>query len=116
MDAARARSRQTHSSDTNFKIASDPQLASLLIKANEGLGALSPEDRIRFGASIAGILDLWDDIVTQHSKGYATEREIAGVKVVVRRTFRSAGAQEWWQQTQDQFSVAPKTLIDETLE
>ncbi len=90
-------------------IATNADLANLVIRGGKGLGGLSDEDRERYGALLSKSLESIY-VFNQMAESWRPEWKPA-VAEMVRSQFGSAGAQEWWATAKTSWSDDANRLL-----
>ena len=85
-------------------ISSSADLATIIVKASEGVGALSPEERVRFHFWMLVAIRRFEAIYVQGVYGSIDSVRIEGFERSIISLLSTGGAAEWWQSTKSAFS------------
>lgn len=95
--------------------ASLPDAAPLLIKAEAGLDALTPEERARFGFLMMMAFRRVETVVVQRHLGAIDQELTRGFERSAMSGLRSRGTREWWELGKGGFSELFSRWVDQQL-
>jgi hypothetical protein len=93
-------------------LATHPDMAPLLIKAQSGLDALSDADRARFGFLMMMTYRRLETVVVQRHLGFIDLDLTEGFERSALSALASAGARQWWDGSKSAFSTVFSTWVD----
>ena len=96
-------------------LAIHPDLASLLIKAESGLDALSGADRARFAFLMMMIYRRLEAVVVQCHLGLIDHGLTEGFERSALSALASTGARQWWEGSKSAFNTIFSTWVDATI-
>ena len=96
-------------------LASLPDAAPLLIKAEAGLDALTAEERARFGFLMMMAFRRIETVVVQRHLGAIDQELTLGFERSAMSGLRSRGAREWWELGKGGFSEIFSRWVDQQL-
>jgi hypothetical protein len=95
--------------------AGDPTISALLVKAQDGLGELTAEERARYGYVMTMAFRRIETVFVQRSLGFIDARLTEGFERSAISGFASGGARQWWEATKTAFSDDFASWFDEQL-
>jgi len=96
-------------------LATNPDLAPLVIRAQAGLDELSAEERARFGFMMMMAYRRVETVVVQRHLGFIDPDLTAGFERSALSVLASRGARQWWDGSKGAFSNLFSTWVDEKL-
>lgn len=96
-------------------LATQPDLAPLLIKAQLGLDQLTAAERARFGFLMMMAFRRVETVVVQRHLGFIDPELTEGFERSALSALGSKGARQWWQGSKGAFSKLFSTWADEKL-
>jgi hypothetical protein len=91
-------------------LATDPALAGLFLKAQDGLSALNPEERVRFSFALVMAMRRLHAVDVQREFGMVSDEFADGYERSVTSVLLSlSGAREWWVGGKDAF---PQSFVE----
>ena len=96
-------------------LATNSDLAPLLIKAQSGLDRLSTEERARFGFLMMMAMRRVETVVVQRHFGFIDPELTEGFERSALSALGSNGARQWWETSKGAFSHLFSTWADEKL-
>jgi hypothetical protein len=100
---------------TSEAIATHPDLSELVIKAADGLGNLTPEERVRFNLMLMMTFRRLESVFVQGRLGSIEPGLTAGFEQSVIGTIASGAAAEWWDNAKPAFSASFVAYVDKRL-
>ena len=95
--------------------ASDPTISALLLKAQDGLGNLTAEERARFGFVLMMAFRRIETVFVQRSLGFIHPRLTAGFERSAISSIVAGGARQWWETSKGAFSDDFAAWVDDQL-
>ena len=86
-------------------ISSNEELASILIKAKDGLDVLNSVERLRFHFWMLVAIRRFEAIYVQGVYGYIDPVRIEGFERSIISLLANGGSDEWWKSTKSAFSA-----------
>jgi hypothetical protein len=106
----------SHSMVSTMEVwATHPEVAPLLLRAQEGLETLSPEERVRFGFLMMMAFRRAETLVVQRHLGLIDRELTEGFERSALSVLRTKGARQWWDASKGAFSNLFSTWVDEKL-
>ena len=105
--ALRSQTFQQSSMDMSLTanaISSDGELAEIVVKASNGIGVLSPEERVRFHFWMLVAIRRFEAIYVQGVYGSIDPIRIEGFERSIITLLSSGGPLEWWESSKSAFS------------
>lgn len=96
-------------------LATHPDLAPLVIKAQSGLDQLSEVERSRFGFMMMMAYRRVETVVVQRHFGFINPELTAGFERSALSALRSKGARQWWETSKGAFSALFSAWVDEKI-
>ena len=96
-------------------ISSSADLATIIVKASEGMGVLTSEERVRFHFWMLVAIRRFEAIYIQGVYGSIDPVRIEGFERSIISLLSAGGAAEWWQSTKSAFSSDFVTYADARL-
>jgi hypothetical protein len=93
-------------------LATNPDLAPLVIKAQAGLDALSAAERARFGFMMMMAFRRVETVVVQRHLGFIDPHLTEGFERSALSVLASSGARQWWDGSKGAFSNLFSTWVD----
>jgi hypothetical protein len=93
-------------------LATHADLASLMIKSESGLDALSRAERARFAFLMMMIYRRLEAVVVQHHLGLIESGLTEGFERSALSALASTGARQWWEGSKSAFSAIFSTWVD----
>lgn len=97
---------------TTEAIATNPQLAMIIVKGTRGFADLTPEERIQFGFTFLTTFRRLETVYVQRQLGLIDPELTGGFERSVLSILTSRGAAEWWQSTKPAFSTGFADYVD----
>ncbi len=96
-------------------IASNPDLAAIIVKASAGLVGLTADERVRFHFYLVMAFRRLEAVYVQRILGSIDPRMTQGFERSVISILTNGGAAEWWHSTKTAFSTQFAAHIDAQL-
>src|ERR1700739_4389594 len=96
-------------------LASSPDLAPLIIKAQAGLDALTGVERARFGFMMMMAFRRVETVVVQRHLGFIDRELTEGFERSALSTLHAKGMRQWWDASKSAFSNLFSAWVDEKL-
>ena len=115
--AVQAQSRAQIASDAAdhlMRIAENPQLTEIHIRANDG-EELTEVEQAQLETVLQSRVRRWENIHYQYRQGLYSEEEYVGTRTAWRRVISSQSARQHWQQNRDSFSPEFAAEMDRLL-
>lgn len=96
-------------------ISSDEELASIIIKAGDGLDGLSPVERLRFHFWMLVAVRRFEAIYVQSVYGSIDPVRIKGFEKSIISLLANGGSAEWWESSKVAFSTDFSRYADQEL-
>jgi len=96
-------------------ISSDGELAEIVVKASNGIGVLSPEERVRFHFWMLVAIRRFEAIYVQGVYGSIDPIRIEGFERSIITLLSSGGPLEWWESSKSAFSSDFVKYADEKI-
>jgi hypothetical protein len=93
-------------------ISSNPDLASIIVKASAGLDRLTPEERVRFHFYLIMTFRRLEAVYVQRILGSIDARRTQGFERSVISILTNGGGAEWWRSARNAFSEEFGAHID----
>jgi hypothetical protein len=93
--------------------AGDPTISALLLQAQDGLGELTAEERVRLGFVMTMAVRRIETVFVQRSLGFIDARLTEGFERSAVSGFATGGAREWWEASKRAFSDDFASWIDQ---
>ena len=116
--ALRSQTFQQSSMDMSLTanaISSDGELAEIVVKASNGIGVLSPEERVRFHFWMLVAIRRFEAIYVQGVYGSIAPIRIEGFERSIITLLSSVGPLEWWESSKSAFSSDFVKYADEKI-
>jgi len=116
--ALRSQTFQQSSMDMSLTanaISSDGELAEIVVKASNGIGVLSPEERVRFHFWMLVAIRRFEAIYVQGVYGSIDPIRIEGFERSIITLLSSGGPLEWWESSKSAFSSDFVEYADEKI-
>ena len=116
--ALRSQTFQQSSMDMSLTanaISSDGELAEIVVKASNGIGVLSPEERVRFHFWMLVAIRRFEAIYVQGVYGSIDPIRIEGFERSIITLLSSGGPLEWWESSKSAFSSDFVQYADEKI-
>ena len=116
--ALRSQTFQQSSMDMSLTanaISSDGELAEIVVKASNGIGVLSPEERVRFHFWMLVAIRRFEAIYVQGVYGSIDPIRIEGFEKSIITLLSSGGPLEWWESSKSAFSSDFVQYADEKI-
>ncbi len=116
--ALRSQTFQQSSMDMSLTanaISSDGELAEIVVKASNGIGVLSPEERVRFHFWMLVAIRRFEAIYVQGVYGSIDPIRIEGFERSIITLLSSGGPLEWWESSKSAFSSDFVKYADEKI-
>jgi hypothetical protein len=95
--------------------AGDPTISALLLQAQDGLGELTAEERVRLGFVMTMAVRRIETVFVQRSLGFIDARLTEGFERSAVSGFATGGAREWWEASKRAFSDDFASWFDQQL-
>ena len=82
-------------------LSQDPELARLLIKANQEYKSLTPEEALRFGSFVDDFLAIWSSFLLQYQRSFVDAKLWQSWDSAFRKTLQGPGFQRVWESRRD---------------
>jgi hypothetical protein len=96
-------------------LASNSDLAAIVVKASAGLGGLTPEERVRFHFYLVMTFRRLEAVYVQRLFGSIDPMRTQGFERSVISILLTGGAAEWWKSTKTAFSAEFAAYVDAQL-
>ena len=97
-------------------IATDPEIAEIVVRGLRDPSDLSTVETARFTALFNGQFFTWQDWFYQHQQGVLDDAIWSGLARSLRELFQSPGIQDYWQHRAHFYSGAFRTYVDSDLQ
>ena len=82
-------------------LSQDPDLARLVIKANQEYESLTPEEALRFGSFVNNFMSIWASFLLQHQRSFVDAELWQSWDASFRKVFQAPGFQRVWELEKD---------------
>ena len=96
-------------------IATHPDLSQLIVKATDGIGNLTPEEKVRYNFIFLMTFRRLESVFVQGRLGSLEPGLTEGFERSVIGTIARGPGQEWWKTAKPAFSVGFVAYVDEKL-
>ena len=97
---------------TTEAIATNPELAVIIVKASHGLAELTPEERIQYTFTMLTTFRRLETVYVQRQLGLIDPALTEGYERSALSVLASPSAAEWWQSGKPAFSEAFASYVD----
>ena len=94
-------------------VATTPDLASIVVKGNEGIENLAPDQKLRFDgyySSFFSVLEVWH---TQSRHIPADPEQDDTVRTMLNNRLAERGCQQWWRENRTEYPVGFRNWVEE---
>lgn len=100
---------------TSRCVATEPELASLLLRGHADLGSLDPVERYRYDLFMYAFIANLERALIDAQSGDYPEEQLIPVRAAIAGNILTAGGRAWWEQRRAWFSLFGQQSIDEIL-
>ena len=95
-------------------IAASPDLASIVVKGNEGIENLTPDQRLRFDgycSATFSVLEVWH---TQSRRISADPEQYETMLAILNLRLSARGCRQWWRENRNEFPSGFRDWVEES--
>jgi len=95
-------------------IATTPDLASIVVKGNEGIENLAPDQKLRFdgyNSTFFSVLEVWH---TQSRRIPVDPEQDDTIRTMLNNRLAERGCQQWWSANQTEFPAGFRNWVEES--
>lgn len=107
VEAATSHSITRSQNELNVAMATNPEMTNMVLRGMQDYASLDTETRMRFNAWMRGILNTYQDLHVQHSKGFASPGQWEVMQDFLSSTFANQNMRDWWSRQGARF-VSPQ--------
>ena len=96
-------------------VATDPEIANLVLRGYADLDSLDPVERYRFDAFIYAYIANFERALLDARNGDYPEEELDPLRIGIARSLGTDGGHTWWEQSRTWFTLFGQQSIDSIL-